>query len=97
MSFKLTYSTMFNPPAEMHERFDAALARVAAGLGATHDFYIDGADVKGTVYDTRKSPADQRVVLGHFPVANAETATRALDAAHAAFPAWRATPPNACA
>ena len=29
MSFKLTYATMFNPPAEMHERFEAALARGA--------------------------------------------------------------------
>jgi len=26
MTFTLTYSTMFNPPDEMHERFEAALA-----------------------------------------------------------------------
>ena len=92
MSFKLTYSTMFNPPAEMHERFDAALAKVKAGLGNTHTFYINGVDVKGTKYDTRKSPIDQRMQLGNFPVANAAEASRAMDAAHAAFPAWRATP-----
>ena len=24
--FKLTYSTMFNPPPQLHARFDAALA-----------------------------------------------------------------------
>ena len=48
MSFKLTYSTMFNPPVEMHERFEAALARVTAGLGATHAFHIDGTDAPGT-------------------------------------------------
>ena len=92
MSFKLTYSTMFNPPAEMHERFEAALAKVKSGLGATHAFYINGADVQGTAHDQRKSPIDQRMLLGNFPVANAAEAARALDAAHAAFPAWKATP-----
>ena len=30
MNFKLTYATMFNPPAEMHTRFDAALDEVLA-------------------------------------------------------------------
>jgi 1-pyrroline-5-carboxylate dehydrogenase len=92
MSFKLTYSTMFNPPAEMHERFEAALAKIKSALGATHTFYINGADVKGTKHDARKSPIDQRMLLGNFPVASAEEAARALDAAHTAFPAWRATP-----
>jgi len=32
-SFKLTYSTMFDPPAELHQRFDEALARFKANLG----------------------------------------------------------------
>jgi 1-pyrroline-5-carboxylate dehydrogenase len=91
MSFKLTYSTMFNPPAEMHERFEAALAKVKAGFGATHTFYINGTDAKGTKHDARKSPIDQRMLLGNFPVASADEATRAMDAAHAAFPAWKAT------
>jgi len=94
MSFKLTYSTMFNPPAEMHERFEAALARVKAGLGGTHEFFINGHDVGGTQHDARRSPIDQRMLLGQFPLATAEEAARALDAAHAAFPAWRATPPQ---
>ena len=30
MSFRLTYATMFNPPEAMHERFEAAMARVSA-------------------------------------------------------------------
>ena len=34
MNFKLTYATMFNPPAEMHTHFDAALAELNASLGA---------------------------------------------------------------
>jgi len=28
MTFTLTYSTMFDPPAEMHSRFEAALAEL---------------------------------------------------------------------
>ena len=44
MNFKLTYATMFNPPAEMHTRFDAALAELNRSLGATHPLYINGED-----------------------------------------------------
>ena len=33
MDFKLTYATMFDPPAEFHERFEAALAKVGGSLG----------------------------------------------------------------
>ncbi len=44
MNFKLTYATMFNPPAEMHTRFDAALAELNRSLGATHALYINGED-----------------------------------------------------
>ena len=31
-AFKLTYATMFNPPEELHTRFDEALVKVKAGL-----------------------------------------------------------------
>jgi 1-pyrroline-5-carboxylate dehydrogenase len=94
MSFKLTYATMFNPPADMHTRFDAAMAEVSAGLGATHDLFIDGKDRPAARHDARKSPIDQRRVLGHFPLASADDARQAMEAAHAAFPSWRATPPE---
>ena len=36
-TFRLTYSTMFDPPPEMHERFDAALARVEPLVGTWWD------------------------------------------------------------
>src|SRR5687768_2041837 len=32
-AFKLTYSTMYNPPDLMHTRYDKALAAVKANLG----------------------------------------------------------------
>jgi len=92
MNFKLTYSTMFNPPAEMHQRFDAALAELLVSLGATHALHIDGQDCAAATHDRRHSPIDQRRVLGHFPLASAEDVNQAMAAARAAFPKWRATP-----
>ena len=39
------------------------------------------------------NPADTRDVLGHVPMSTADEARRAVEAAKAAFPAWRDTPP----
>src|SRR5213595_1637028 len=91
MSFKLTYATMFNPPADMHTQFDAALAELDRSLGATHPLYINGEDRVAVSHDTRRSPIDQRRVLGHFPLASVDDANDAMAAAQAAFPSWRAT------
>ncbi|MEO8159908.1 MAG: aldehyde dehydrogenase family protein [Arenimonas sp.] len=91
MTFKLTYASMFNPPADMHSRFDGAMDQVKSGLGATHALFIDGKDVAAASHDARKSPIDQRMVTGRFPLATAEDANTAMAAAHAASPAWRKT------
>lgn len=92
MSFKLTYASMYNPPADLHTRFDAAMAEVKAGLGNLHPLYLDGRDVAAATHDARRSPIDQRQVYGQFPLASVEQAQQAMAAAHAAFPGWRATP-----
>src|SRR6188474_3378536 len=91
MYFKLTYATMFNPPAEMHTRFDAALAELNRSLGDTHPLYINGEDRVTAKHDTRRSPIDERRVLGDFPLATVENTNDAMAAAQAAFPNWRAT------
>jgi 1-pyrroline-5-carboxylate dehydrogenase len=93
MTFKLTYSTMFDPPAEMHRRFEAALGEVRNGLGATHTMFIDGADVPVAQSSASRSPVDRRLVLGHFPVGQAADVDRAVAAAKRALPAWRSTSP----
>ena len=67
MDFRLTYATMFDPPVEMHERFDAALAQVRDGLGSRHDLFLDGADVAAGHYATRTSPIDARVPRRAWP------------------------------
>lgn len=92
MSFRLTYATMYNPPEAMHERFEAALARVSAGLGARHDLFIDGADHEAALYADRRAPFDNALHLGSFAQASEADANAAMRAAQAAYPAWRATP-----
>src|SRR6184192_602592 len=82
---------MFNPPPEMHTRFDAALAELNRSLGDTHPLYINGEDRVVASHDTRRSPIDQRRVLGHFPLASVDDANDAMAAAQATFPSWRAT------
>jgi 1-pyrroline-5-carboxylate dehydrogenase len=91
MTFKLTYSTMFDPPDELHRRFEEAVTRVRAGLGARHLMYIGGRDVDGPSTIEKHSPIDG-ALLGRFAAADAAQVAVAVDAAHAAFPAWRATP-----
>jgi 1-pyrroline-5-carboxylate dehydrogenase len=91
MSFKLTYASMFNPPAELHARFDAALAEVREGLGRSHALHVDGADVPAARSFEKRSPIDQSL-LGHFPRGDAGDVERAVAAARAAFPAGARRP-----
>ena len=89
MSFRLTYATMFDPPPELHERFDAALDRVSARLGERHDLFVDGVDRGAPQYARRSSPIDRDIALGEFAVAGHADVDLALRAAQAAWPAWR--------
>jgi len=93
MAFKLTYSTMFDPPAELHIRYDAAMQKLKGALGATHALHIGGKDRPAARTRPKHSPADRNLVLGHFAAATAEDADEAMRAAADAFPGWRATPP----
>src|SRR5688572_13097606 len=90
--FKLTYSTMFDPPAAVHERFDAALAKVKSALGEDHPMWIGGEQRRGAALFEVRSPIDQAWLLGRFARGTAEDGAAAVAAARKAFPAWRATP-----
>jgi len=92
MTFKLTYSTMFNPPEEMHLRFEEALARVERGLGARAPLFIAGEEVATGTFADRFSPIDPSLRLGSWAVGGPEHVDRAMAAAKAAWPAWRRTP-----
>jgi 1-pyrroline-5-carboxylate dehydrogenase len=91
-TFTLTYSTMFDPPPELHARFEDALASVRSFLGAEHPMLIGGHDQRAPRQFDVKSPVDIRVPLGRFEAGDAKHATAAIDAAKRAFPAWAATP-----
>ena len=92
MSFRLTYSTMFDPPPELHEKFEAAVEKVRADLGRDHAHFIGGQDSLADALQDDVSPIDTDCLLGRFPVARAEHVDAAVAAARKAFPAWRHTP-----
>jgi 1-pyrroline-5-carboxylate dehydrogenase len=90
--FKLTYSTMFNPPEEMHKGFDKAVAKLKAGLGKEYGMIIDGRDVFADNKFEDHSPVNTDWVLAVMQKGDASHANMAIEAARKAFPAWRHTP-----
>jgi 1-pyrroline-5-carboxylate dehydrogenase len=92
MSFKLTYATMFDPPEELHQRFEAAMARVSGQLGQRQLLYIAGEERDSPTALEKLNPANEQQLLGEFAAATRADADAALRAAHAAWPAWRGTP-----
>lgn len=88
VDFKLTYATMFNPPEELHTRFDAALTRLKADLGKDYGMFIDGKDVFTTKKFEDRNPADTDMLLGTFQKGDEKSAQAALAAARKAFPMW---------
>jgi len=93
MAFKLTYATMFDPPPEMHQRFETALAGVRDTLGAEHAHFIGGDAVVADELDEHRSPIDRDWLLGRFSRAGRAEVDQAVAAAKAAFPGWSALPP----
>lgn len=92
MAFRLTYSTMFDPPPELHEQFEAALAGARNSLGNDYAHFIGGRDVHEEPVFEDVSPIDTGIVLGRFPAATLEHVNAAVAAAAGAFPAWKSTP-----
>jgi 1-pyrroline-5-carboxylate dehydrogenase len=92
MTFKLTYATMFNPPPELHARFDEALAKVKTSLGQEYGLLIDGKDVFSNEKLEDHTPIDTGVVLAVMQKGGVKEAQDALAAARRAFPHWSRTP-----
>ncbi len=91
-NFKLTYATMFNPPEELHTRFDEALVNVRSNLGQEYGMLINGEERFARNKFKSKNPARNTEVLGVFQTGTAEDANAAIAAAKAAFPTWSRTP-----
>ena len=90
--FKLTYATMFNPPEELHTRFEVALARVKDNLGKEYSMFIGGDEKRAVESFEDRSPMNTDMVLGVFQKGGVEEADAAVSAAKQAFPAWSALP-----
>ncbi len=86
--FKLTYATMFDPPAHLHAEFERALARLKAGLGKAHPMWIGGKERSSSDRFEDRSPINTDWILATFPKGTAQDAADAIAAARAAFPAW---------
>jgi len=90
--FKLTYSTMFNPPETLHNRFSEAVSQVKAALGREHAMIINGKDVFAAEKFEDHTPMDTSVVLGVFQKGTPADAEAALAAARKAWPGWNEYP-----
>jgi 1-pyrroline-5-carboxylate dehydrogenase len=82
---------MFNPPAALHERFEAALTGVRSELGRVHANFINGEERAAQVTQQLRTPSNRSEVLGRFPEATVDEANQAMAAAKAAFPGWSRT------
>ncbi len=91
-NFKLTYATMFNPPEELHTRFDEALAKAQSSLGQEYGMLINGEESFAKNKFKSKNPAKKDEILGVFQTGTSADANAAIAAAKAAFPAWSQTP-----
>ena len=86
--FKLTYATMFNPPEELHTRYDEALAKAKAKLGTEYGMIINGQDVFADEKFEDTTPINIETVLAVMQKGNEKHAQRAMEAARKAFPVW---------
>ncbi len=91
-AFRLTYSTMFNPPELLHERFEQALARVRLALGRDYPMFVAGRPRHAAAMFEVRSPIDRDWLLARFPLGRPADADDAVRAARDAYPAWSATP-----
>lgn len=91
-AFKLTYATMFNPPEELHTRFETALKEQKSELGREYGMLIGGDEVHSSEQFEDRSPINQEWLLGRFQQGGEAEATRALEAARQATHSWSRTP-----
>ena len=89
---KITYATLSADNEELQASFDTAVERARASLGTTYPMIIGG-EQRGAdeTFDDR-SPIDTDLVVARFPVGSRKDVRDAIDAARAAYPAWRDTP-----
>jgi len=80
--------------ADYRAAFPAAIARLRATPDKTYPLFIDGQEVATTDLIPTVNPAKPSEVLGRICQAGIPEVAKAIEAAKAAFPAWRDTEPG---
>jgi 1-pyrroline-5-carboxylate dehydrogenase len=83
---------MFNPPEELHEGFDKAVANLKKNLSKEYGMIINGKDVFSKEKYEDRSPVNTDWVLAKMQKGDKKHAEMAIAAARKAFPAWSSTP-----
>lgn len=86
--FKLTYATMYNPPASLHTQFDAAIVRAKANMGKEYGMIINNQDVFADEKFEDHSPINADWVLAKMQKGSEKHAHLAMAAARKALPKW---------
>ena len=89
---KITYATLSADNEELQASFDAALERARADLGRTYPMLIGAEERSSSDTFEDRSPIDRDLLVARFPRGTRADVRDAIDAARAAFPAWRDTP-----
>lgn len=90
-NFRLTYATMYNPPEELHTKFEAEVAKIKANLGQEFGMLINGKDVFADEKFEDRSPINTDLLLGVFQKGTEKHAEMALQAARRAAKGWADT------
>ena len=87
---RVTYSNTGEDFSGVHAHLDSIISEVEARLlGKSRPAVIGGRDRSEGKVIVAHSPIDRDIPLGEFPQADAALVDEAVDAARAAFPAWR--------
>jgi 1-pyrroline-5-carboxylate dehydrogenase len=87
---RVTYSNTGEDFSGVHAHLDEVIPQAEARLlGKTRAAFIGGRDRIERAVTKAVSPIDGGIVLGEFPQADAALVDEAVNAAGAAFPAWR--------
>jgi 1-pyrroline-5-carboxylate dehydrogenase len=89
---KITYATLSADNEELQSAFDAALERARGDLGRTYPIIIGSEERTSDETFEDRSPIDRDLVVARFPTGTRQDVRDAIDAARAAYPAWRDTP-----